>query len=252
MAGTNRKNKGYISDLAIILKGPQLAENIGMVARTMLNFGLYDLRLIKPKQSWKNIKAINASAGAIDLIKKNIKVYSSTEESTQDIEFLCATTVRDRDMQGQTISPSSAINQINTKHIKKKIGFLFGAEKAGLSNEDISHANLQIKIPTNSVFGSLNLAMAVNIICYECFIKEPSMISKTSFNLYSLANKKELNFFKNRLIEILKETNFLSVKDNHEKLIINVKNIFSKSLLSNKDLKILHGIITHLKNYENK
>ena len=78
------------------------------------------------------------------------------------------------------------------------------------------------------------------------------MISKTSFNLYSLANKKELNFFKNRLIEILKETNFLSVKDNHEKLIINVKNIFSKSLLSNKDLKILHGIITHLKNYENK
>jgi len=136
--------------------------------------------------------------------------------------------------------------------IKKKIGFLFGPEKAGLSNEDISHANLQIKIPTNSVFGSLNLAMAVNIICYECFIKEPSMISKTSFNLYSLANKKELNFFKNRLIEILKETNFLSVKDNHEKLIINVKNIFSKSLLSNKDLKILHGIITHLKNYENK
>ena len=120
MAGTNRKNKGYISDLAIILKGPQLAENIGMVARTMLNFGLYDLRLIKPKQSWKNIKAINASAGAIDLIKKNITVYSSTEESTQDIEFLCATTVRDRDMQGQTISPSAAINQINEKYIIRK------------------------------------------------------------------------------------------------------------------------------------
>ena len=78
------------------------------------------------------------------------------------------------------------------------------------------------------------------------------MTSKTSYNLYSLAKKKELNFFKNRLIEILKETNFHSVKDNHEKLIINVKNIFSKSLLSNKDLKILHGIITHLKNYENK
>lgn len=248
MAGTNKIKNIQFSDPAIILKNPQLPENIGMVARTMVNFGLRNLRIVKPKVSWPNKKAFAASAGAFKLIEKYTKVYDTLQDSIKDIQFLCATTVRKRELNSKYVTPRTAIRQMRKSYLDNRIGFLFGAEKAGLTNNDISEANLLITIPSNNAFGSLNLGMAVNIIAYEWnnqFIK-----NKKIFSNKEVANKSNVNYFKNRLLKELYNTNFFNSIEEEAKLVVNVKNIVSKAKLTDKELKILHGIVTNLKNYK--
>ena len=98
MAGTDRSQNTSFERPCIILNEVQLAENLGMVLRTMLNFGFKNLRLVNPKVNFANKKTISSSAGAYDIISDNIKVFNSLEESIEDIECLCATSVRKRDL----------------------------------------------------------------------------------------------------------------------------------------------------------
>ena len=104
-----------------------------------------------------------------------------------------------------------------------------------------------INIPTNKAFGSLNLAMSVNIICYEWYLKNNSIKKLKHYHEKDIAKKKEVAFFNNRLIQILNETNFFINSEEQEKLQNNLKNIFSKNNLTNKELRILHGVITNIK-----
>ncbi len=248
MAGTNKKNKLISNGPCVILKDPQLPENIGMCARSMLNYGFSDLRIINPKKAFPNDRAISASAGAFDKIAKNIRVFSKLEEAMKSVQILFATSVRVRDLEKNILTPREAITLIINKYKYCKIGFLFGPEKAGLNNTDLSEANFIIKIPTNPGFGSLNLAMAVNVICYEWFVNYYKKITTEIKKNVELADKKKLTNFKKFLLENIHETGFFKNKG-FEKLETNVKNIFSKSLLTNKELLILYGIIKSLKNY---
>ena len=130
----------------------------------------------------------------------------------------------------------------------KKIGFLFGGEKAGLSNNDISEANLLITIPANKAFGSLNLGMAVNIIAYEWHIQ--NIKKRKSFFNKNIADKKNVNNFKKRVLNELYNVKFFNNLEENATLVVNVKNIISKAALSDKEIKILHGILTSLKNFK--
>ena len=167
----------------------------------------------------------------------------------KSIKIVFATSVRVRDLEKNILTPRQAIKLIIKKYKYSKIGFLFGPEKAGLNNADLSEANFIIQIPTNPGFGSLNLAMAVNIICYEWFINYHKKISIDISKNIEVVDKKKLTNFKKFLIENIDESGFFKNKDS-EKLETNVKNIFSKSLLTNKELLILYGIVKSLKNYE--
>ena len=152
MAGTNKRNKLISNGSCIILKDPQLPENIGMCARSMLNYGFSDLRIVNPKKAFPNDKAISASAGAFDKIIKKTRVFSNLEEAMKSIKILFATSVRVRDLEKNILTPREAIKLIIKKYKYSKIGFLFGPEKAGLNNTDLSEANFIIQIPTNPGF----------------------------------------------------------------------------------------------------
>ncbi len=250
MAGTNKKKSQFFFDPVIILKNPQLPENIGMVARTMVNFGFKNLRIIAPKIKWPNNKSFATSAGAFELIGKYTRVFNNLEEAIKDINLLCAATIRFRDIEKKMTGPRQIVRTINLKHKNKNVGFLFGAEKAGLSNKDIAEANLIVKIPSNIGFGSLNLAMAVNIICYEWFIlnyKQKNSFNSTSNNYAEL---EKVNYFKNYLLNTLKKVGFYENIKEKEKLITNVKNLVANAHFSEKDLKILYGIVKSLINYK--
>jgi tRNA/rRNA methyltransferase len=237
MAGTDRSQNTNFEKPCIILNEVQLAENLGMVLRAMLNFGFKNLRLVNPKVNFANKKTIASSAGAYDIISNNIKVFNSLEACIEDIECLCATSVRKRDLDSFVGDPKNT----NT------IGFLFGPEKAGLKNSDLALANMIINIPTNKAFGSLNLAMSVNIICYEWYLKNNNIKNLKHFHEKDIAKKKEVTFFSDRLIQILHETNFFINSEDQDKLKNNLKNIFFKNNLTNKELRILHGVITNIK-----
>ena len=141
------------NNISFILHKPQLSENIGACARAMKNFKFDQLSIISPKPIYPNDKIYATSVGARDIIKKS-KVFISVESSIKNIDYLIATSARFRNKNIKHIE----LKDLKKINYKKKIGFLFGSEASGLSNEEISYANYTLQIPTNPTFKSLNLS----------------------------------------------------------------------------------------------
>jgi tRNA/rRNA methyltransferase len=147
----------------IILVHPQLGQNIGMVARAMLNFGLSDLRLVAPRDGWPNPEAGPAAAGA-DEVLDAAQVYETLEAALADTARSFATTVRPRGMIKSVFTPQGALDAMCT--IEGRCAWVFGPERSGLTTEDVALCDAILTIPTNPDFGSLNLAMAVTVMGY--------------------------------------------------------------------------------------
>jgi len=179
-----------VEEVVIILVKPQLGENIGMAARAMLNFGMHSLRLVSPR-SWPNAVAVSSATHAAKIVEQ-AKVFDSIQQATSDLKFLYGTTARSRDLNKEVISSADLRQDLNKLELpENKIGILFGPENSGMDNETIAVINRILSIPVGTEFGSLNLAVAVGIICYElsktkalqakCQVKiKPWLLNETS------------------------------------------------------------------------
>ncbi|MEO0753272.1 MAG: RNA methyltransferase [Pseudomonadota bacterium] len=145
---------------AIVLVAPQLGENIGSAARVMLNFGLTDLRLVAPRDGWPNPAADALSAGALDN-GVTVQTFPALAEALEDRTHVVATTARARGMQKPVMGPADTTNALRTPGVAGAV--LFGGEKSGLSNGDVSVADTILTYPVNPAFSSLNLAQAVGV-----------------------------------------------------------------------------------------
>ena len=151
----------------VILNAPQLAENIGAVARVMANFGLYDLRLVRPRDGWPQERAWASASGA-DWPLDNAKVFDRLEDACADLHLLYATTARPREARLPVITPRQGAADLSLAvRAGEKVGLLFGGERAGLETLDIALCQAIITIPIDPKFRSLNLAQAVALNAYE-------------------------------------------------------------------------------------
>lgn len=148
----------------IVLVRPQLGENIGKAARAMLNFGLTEMRLVRPRDGWPNPSAGPAASGA-DIVLEQAKVYETTAEAVADCQHVHATTVRKRGVTKPVIGADEAGRQVHT--LPGRHAIIFGPERSGLETEDVALARNILTIPINPEFGSLNLAQAVILVAYE-------------------------------------------------------------------------------------
>ena len=241
------EKKIFKNNISIILVEPQLGENIGTVARAMLNFGFENLVLVNPRDDWPNDYAIKAAAGAIKVIEKT-KVFKNLEDALSEFNFAFSTTIRPRDMVKRVNGLEKMAEKSYKKlEMKQKIAFIFGREKSGLTNYQISLTDEIIEIPTNKDFSSLNLAQAVILIVSELnrlgvsYAKEEIVIPD-SFP----ANKKDLISFFNHLERALDESGFLKPFEKKPTMMMNIRNIFNRSNLTDQEVKTLRGIITAL------
>jgi len=148
----------------IVLVRPQLGENIGAVARAMLNFGLTDLRLVSPRDGWPNPAAGPAASGA-DEVLQGARVFATVQDAIADCRQVFATTVRRRELVLPVVTPEQA-----ARHMRQQPGpaaVLFGAERSGLDTDEAALAGAILTIPVNPAFGSLNLAQAALVVAYE-------------------------------------------------------------------------------------
>lgn len=167
MAGTDHARSVAGSGPAIVLVEPQLGENIGACARAMLNCGLTDMRLVNPRDGWPNPAAEAMAAGAIQVLE-TARVYPTTAEACADLTYVLATTARPRGVTKQALVPRAAAAQLRARiDADQPAGVLFGPERAGLVNEDVTLADAVITVPLNPGFSSLNLAQAVLLVGYE-------------------------------------------------------------------------------------
>ena len=238
-----------LSNIYFILVRPQMGENIGSVARAIKNFNIKYLRIVNPRCSWPNQKALATSVGAKDILK-SAKIYESVEKSIGDLDLIFASSSRIRKINKNTIS----VTNLKTK-IKKgrKIGFIFGPEASGLSNDEINCADYLVKIPSNKKFSSLNLSHSAIIFCFEIFknFSGKKIDYKTGYKS-SVAKKSEVNKFLNFIIQGLDRKGFLQPDHKRQSMIRNINNIFHRLNLSEQEIRILLGIFSTLNEFSKK
>ena len=228
----------------IVLVNTQLPENLGATARSMLNFQFERLRLINPKFSLDNEKIIPVCAGADKVIKK-IKVFEKFSDSIKDFNYVIATSNRVRTQKKNEIS-FRKLKEIISKNFK--VAIVFGPEKSGLDNEDLSLCDYTIKINSNQKFSSLNLSHAVAIVCYNLYTL---LLKKGESNkeklIENVAKKNELLSFYKILEETLDTSNFFNVKERKKITFQKIKNIFCKYKMSSEEVRTLISIFKKIK-----
>lgn len=238
------------SSPSIILVEPQLGENIGSSCRAMLNFGITDLRLVNPRDGWPNKQANATAAGALENKEFNVTLSDDVKKATGDISYLLATSARSRGVNKPVFSIQEGIEKlIKAQKNGLNTAIIFGGEKSGLNNEDIVKADALINIENNKNFSSINLSMSVLLICYEWFMNISKLNKKThalSNKDKSIATKSELNFFIEKLISVLDNTNFFNPDEKRKVMINNIEAIFTRNNLTLQELNTLHGILSSI------
>ena len=228
----------------IVLVNTQLPENLGATARSMLNFQFERLRVINPKFSLDNEKIIPVCAGADKVIKK-IKVFEKFSDSIKDFNYVIATSNRVRSQKKNEIS-FRKLKEIISKNFK--VAIVFGPEKSGLDNEDLSLCEYTIKINSNQKFSSLNLSHAVAIVCYNLYTL---LLKKGESNkeklIENVAKKNELLSFYKILEETLDTSNFFNVKERKKITFQKIKNIFCKYKMSSEEVRTLISIFKKIR-----
>ncbi len=230
------------NNISFILHKPQLSENIGACARAIKNFNFKKLVLINPKPIFPNDKILATSVGAKDVINQS-KKYDNLEKALGKIDILIATSARFRNKNIKHIN----LEDLKKINFKKRVGFLFGSESSGLSNEEVSYANYTLQIPTNPHFKSLNLSHSLIIIAQyvASLIKLKNIPFKKSKKVKS-ASKKEIQSMLGLCIKNLDEINFFRPIEKRPKMLENLRNIFYKMDLSDKETRILSGVFASL------
>ena len=230
------------NNVTFILHKPQLSENIGACARGIKNFGFSKLILIDPKPSFPNDKIIATSVGAKDIIKKS-KVYSNLENTIDKIDILIATSARYRNKNIKHIE----LKDLKKINFRKKVGFLFGSEASGLSNHEITYTNYTLNISTDKNFKSLNLSHSLIIIAqYISTLLSKEKFKKNKTKKFKPASKKEILSMTNLCIKHLNQINFFKQKEKKPIMLENLRNIFYKMELSDKETRILSSVFASL------
>ena len=229
-------------NITFILHKPQLSENIGACARGMKNFNFSKLIVIDPKPIYPNDKILATSVGAKDIIKKS-KVFNEIEPAIKNIDCLIATSARFRNKNIKHIK----LEDLRKINFNKNIGFLFGSEASGLANKEISYANYTLQIPTSPNFKSLNLSHSLIILAQlvASIIKIKSLPFKKSKKIKS-ASKKEIQSMVNLCIKNLDKKDFFKPKEKRAIMLENLRNIFYKMDLSDKETRILSSVFAGL------
>ena len=230
-----------------ILVRPQMAENIGMAARAMMNCGVYDLRVVAPRESPFDEKAYAASSGA-DPILRETKVYKTLKEAVADLNFVLATTARPRHM-SKPVFEASEIQQSfpDTISSLSQTGILFGCERTGLENEELECADALLTIPLNPEHTSLNLSQAVLLVGYECLkMVNAGLLKSAETPENPPADKADIQLFLDKLNDALTEKGYYRLTSKRPKMQRNLDNIFLKSGLTKQEVQTLHGVLKSL------
>ena len=231
-----------MEEIVIILVKPQMGENIGMAARAMLNFGIDSLRLVQPR-TWPSAIAVSSATHAARVVEQ-AKIFNSVFDATADLKFLYGTTAKTRNLNKTIVSSVDLKKDLQKiKLPASKIGILFGPENSGLGNETISILNRIISIPVAAEFTSINLAVAVGIICYELSKTKALRLQLPAKNK-ELASQKDVSTLLEHLEMLLDEINFYQTPEKKKRMQQNINCLFKRiDNLTKRETNTLMGIL---------
>ena len=244
----------------LILVRPQLADNIGMVARAMANFGLEHLRLVEPRDGWPNDKARIAASGA-NFIIDGARAYSTFEDALAGLQWVCATTARQRDLAKPVLTPEQAIEEMRRRlGDGQHCGIVFGPERNGLETGEAANADALVMAPVNPNFASLNLAQAVLLLSYE-WMKQGGGGTLGRVTTYEQplqpglktrgsppASREELTAFFEHLERELDAKGFFTAPEKRPSVVQNLRSMFVRMGATEQEIRTLRGIVKALVN----
>ncbi len=229
----------------VILVEPQMGENIGTVARAMANFGLDDLRLVRPRDGWPNERAIAAASGATRVLDQ-ARLFETLDEAMADLALVFATTARQHGQLKPVVGPRAAAERIAPlAKSGKRCGVMFGRERNGLESHEVALADAIITFPVNPAFTSFNLAQAVLLVAYEWFtLATDAALPYAAPDHGDPANKAQITAFFTTLERELDRVEFFRPPEKRETMVINLRNIILRMNPSHQDIQTLHGAIS--------
>lgn len=245
------------ANIKIILVDTSHPGNIGAVARAMKNMQLSNLCLVNPKY-FPHVDATARAAGADDLLE-NAQIYTSLEAALSGSKVIFGTSARNRSLSLPKSDPRQAAQIIAQESKNHQVAIVFGRENNGLSNEELEMCNHHLYIPSNPDFSSLNIASAVQLICYEIqmnniYNEEASLrapLTQQSIGLAMTdpdpvddpASAEQMHLFYEHLQETLALIKFLDLK-NPRRVLSRLKLLFNRARVQTKELNILRGILS--------
>lgn len=235
--------------IRVVLCRPSHPGNIGAVARAMKTMGISRLALVSPKQ-FPDPEADTRASGAEDLLR-NALVCDDLSSALLGAHFVVGLSARQRDLGPAISSAHSAVQQIADEVLQGEVALVFGNETSGLTNDEIQRCHLAATIPTNPEFSSLNLASAVQILCYECRLAllgvsadgTPSGSRAATPFMSPMAEHGEVEGLIEHFARSMVATGFHN-PDQPGRLVAKLRRLFVRSRLERDEVNILRGFLT--------
>ena len=243
-----------LDHIQIVLVETSLPANIGSAARAMKTMGLSHLRLVEPKRPLDE-DAFALSAGAKDLLE-NAKTFATFDEAVADCQLVIGTSARLRHLQSSLIEPRICGELVVKRAEQGKVALVFGRERAGLTNEELLKCHYHLNFPTNPEYGSLNLAMAVQLATYEvrmAYLSNQQAVENTqNFAKHrplaeaekDYPNAEALEHFYQHTERLYKALGFIR----NDAVMLKLRRLYQRAELETNELNLLRGMLTSVEN----
>jgi TrmH family RNA methyltransferase len=215
--------------------------NIGSAARAMKTMGLDRLCLVAPDR-FPATEATVMAAGAQDVLDR-VQVFPDVRSAVADCGLVVGTTARARHLAWRIVEPHEAAGEIAAAATTSEVAVLFGAERTGLTNDEIELCQLLLTIPTGSNYGSLNVAMAVQVVTYEILLAVRAADRGEERRGIPLASAVEMERFYAHLEQVLGEIDFHD-RTGEGHLMARLRRFFNRAVPDQNEINILRGILT--------
>ncbi|OUD13166.1 RNA methyltransferase [Thioflexithrix psekupsensis] len=238
-----------LKQIKIILVGTTHSGNIGATARAMKNMGLSQLILVAPEAPFPSAEATARASGAVDVLQ-SVCCYPDLKSAIADSQIVFGTSARSRSLAWPMRTPRETAEEI-FKH-SFSVSLVFGREHSGLTNEELALCHYWVQIPTDEQYSSLNLAAAVQVLCYELRVQALTQISANntlslSDPLDAPATAEAMNLFYAHLEQTLIDIGFLDAQQ-PKQLMRRLQRLFHRAQPNINEVNILRGILTAIKN----
>jgi len=233
-------------DIRMVLVAPSHPGNIGAAARAMKNMGLAALVLVRPKQ-FPHAEASARAAGAEDVLA-GARVVESLGEALAGCGFIAATTARERDQYFRVVEVRAAATRIVEESRRSPAAVVFGAERSGLSNEELETAHVLLRIPAAEAYPSLNLAMAVQLVAYELYLARGAAVAPGTGAGVRFATAQEMQELFAHFAQVLEEIDFHDRTESGAHLMSRIRRLLQRAELDHNEANILRGILTAVQN----
>jgi TrmH family RNA methyltransferase len=235
-----------LSHIKIVLVETSHSGNIGAVARAMKNMTMTNLCLVSPKM-FPHADATARAAGADDILAK-AQIFETLEEAIADCTLVIGASARSRTISWTEVTPRECAEKIFSESAHENIAIIFGRENSGLKNEELDLCRYLLHIPCNPNYSSLNIAAAVQVVCYELLVTAQNYHGEISRKVVGdedeqdLATNHQMELFYNHLAEALSDIGFMH-PEKEDSLMRRLRRLYNRAELRSKEVDILRGIL---------